>query len=113
MYDKTCVFNITRVRSVCKDGPEIGDPTRPCQGHIRYHASRTVYRNTHSQRKWSSMSSYSALKDIFVLVSREQCIGTQILKGDPVASGPIPLSRSYYFSYVEDSAPKQIPEEVE
>ena len=113
------------------------------QGHICSRESRTVHRNTNSQRKCSSFWSYSAvkvifflvrrgqctgtqipkkwssiwsnfaLKVIFVLVSREQCIGAQILKGNAVASGPSPLSRSYSFSYVEDCTETQIPKEVE
>ena len=70
----TCVFDIIRLYSVCKDGPEMGDPTRCSQGHIRSRASTTAHQNTNS-------------------------------KGNGVASGPIPLSRSHSFSYVGDNAP--------
>ena len=96
----TCVFDIIRLYSVCKDGPEMGDPTRCSQGHIRSRASTTAHQNTNSkvsgvasgpvqlsrsysfscvdnstsehkfQRKWSSIWSCSALKVIFVLVRR-------------------------------------------
>ena len=93
---KTCVFEITRVRSVCKDGPEMGDPTRRFQGHISSRALRTVHRNPDSKENCVVSGLFRSQGHIRSRASRTAHRKTNS-KGYGVASLPIPHSRSYSF----------------
>ena len=102
---EACVFDITRVYSVCKGGPEMGDPTRHYQGHIRSHASRRVHWNTHLKRNGVASELFRSQGHVRSHASRTVHRYTNS-KGNGLTSGPIPLSRSYSVSCVEDSTQK-------